>query len=574
MRRSLLRPWALTALIGLVYLLAAPPTTDLAAQEHRTALAERGVWIVDFSWFGGHHLPSYSVLSPLLGNWIGTLTVGVLSAVVGAWAFERLVGRAWGAGSPREGAGSGSGTTIAAWWFAGGIGALLFTGRITFLLGLAIGLVTLLTLTRRVPAPRTGTGPPGTSSPPGRPTSDGPRPPILAAVGAVAGALLTALASPVAALFLALVAAAVAAGRVARSTRTVALLLAAVAFAAAGALAVAFPGGGSEPFVPSALIPAVVGLLVVLVALPPDERGLRVGVALYLAGIVLAGVLATPMGGNATRLASLVGGPLLVATLWGRRSLVVAALVVPFLYWQLYPPVRDATQAWGDDSARAAFWQPTDRTLRALVAADPGRVDVPPTARRGEARWLSPDVPIVRGWIRQLDRHRNALFYGDGPHQPAPISGADYRAWLDDNAVRWVALPDAAPDYASRRVVALLRSGAVPGLRRVRSDPSWTVWRVEGASPLVAPEDAAARSPVRVTEVGPDRLSFAAARPGAPLRVRVRWSPRLRIVAGQACLEATDDGWTRVIPTAIGTVSVSSGLPGPWHRASPVACAS
>src|SRR5690606_35249707 len=82
-RRSLLRPWALTALIGLVYLLAAPPTTDLAAQEHRTALAERGVWIVDFSWFGGHHLPSYSVLSPLLGDWIGTLTVGVLSAVVG-----------------------------------------------------------------------------------------------------------------------------------------------------------------------------------------------------------------------------------------------------------------------------------------------------------------------------------------------------------------------------------------------------------------------------------------------------------------------------------------------------------
>lgn len=550
MRRTLLRPWALTALIGIVYLLVAPPTTDLAAQAHRTALAERGVWIVDFSWFGGHHLPSYSVLSPLLSDWLGTLTVGVLSAVVSAWAFERLVGWAWGAGSAWGREGSGSGATVAAWWFAGGIGALLFTGRITFLLGFAIGLLALLSLTAR----------------PGRT--------VAAAVGAVVGALLTALASPVAALFLALVGAAVAAGRVERSTRLVALLLAGVAFAAAGVLALAFPGGGSEPFVPSALIPAVVALLVVLAVLPPEQRGLRVGVALYLAGIVLAGLLATPMGGNATRLAAAVGGPLLVAVLWGRRPLVVAVLVVPFLYWQLYPPVRDATQAWSDDSARAAYWQPADRTLRALVAADPGRVDVPPTARRGEARWISPDVPIVRGWIRQLDRHRNALFYGDGDHEAAPIGGADYRAWLDDNAVRWVALPDAAPDYASQRVVALLRAGAVPGLARVWGDEHWTIWRVEDARPLVGPEAAGNGSTVRVTAVGAGRLRFAGARPGVPLRVRLRWSPYLRITAGRACLEEADDGWTRVIPTAIGTVSVSSGLPGPWHRSPSVACAS
>lgn len=559
MRRVLLRPWALTALIGLVYLLVAPPTTDLAAQEHRTALAERGVWILDFSWFGGHHLPSYSVLSPLLGDWLGTLTVGVLSAVAGAWAFERLVGRAWGpprTGSESDtdpatgsGSGSGAGATAAAWWFAGGIGALLFTGRITFLLGLAVGLLALLSLTAR----------------PGRT--------VAPAVGAVLGATLTALASPVAALFLALVGAAVAAGRVERSTRAIALLLAGVAFASALALALAFPGGGAEPFVPSALIPAIVAMLVVLVVLPREQRGLRVGVALYLAGIVLAGVLATPMGGNATRLGALVGGPLLIAVLWGRRPLVVAVLALPFLYWQLYPPARDATQAWSDDSARAAYWQPADRTLRALVAADPGRVDVPPTARRGEARWISPDVPLARGWIRQLDRYRNALFYGDGDHEAAAISAADYRGWLDDNAIRWVALPDAAPDYASRRVVALLRAGAVPGLTRVWGDEHWTVWRVDGARPLVAPEDDRMPSKVRVGAVGPDRLSFTGATDGVPLRVRLRWSPYLRITAGRACLEEDQDGWTRVVPLAPGRVSVGSGLPGPWHRSPSVACA-
>jgi hypothetical protein len=563
--RSLLRPWALTALIGLVYLLVAPPTTDLAAQEHRTALAERGVWIVDFSWFGGHHLPSYSVLSPLLGDWLGTLPVGLLAAVAGAWAFERLVRRAWGASR---------GTAAAAWWFAGGTGALLFTGRITFMLGFAVGLLTLLAL----PRPSTPPIPDGSQTDDAmvaiaehRPT--GPRHRSAAAALVALGAVLTALASPVAALFLALVGLAIAAGRVDRGVRWIALLLAGVAFGSALALAVAFPGGGSEPFVPSALFPAIAVLLFVLAVLPSEQRGLRVGVALYLAGIVLAGVLDTPMGGNATRLAALAGGPLLVASLWGRRPLVVAVLVLPFVYWQLYPPVRDATQAWGDDSARAAYWAPADRTLRALVAAEPGRVDVPPTARRGEARWISPEVPLARGWIRQLDRDRNALFYGDGDHEAAPISGDDYRGWLDENAIRWVALPDAPPDYASRRVVALLLGGAVPGLTRVWGDAHWTVWRVDGARPLVAPEDGRTAPGLRVTRVGADRLSFTGAVDGVPLRVRLRWSPYLRITSGRACLQEDGDGWTRVVPRAPGKVTVGSGLPGPWHRSPPVACA-
>lgn len=537
MRAAVLRPWALTALIGLVYLLVAPPTTDLAAQVHRTALAERSVWIYDLSWFGGHHLPSYSVLSPLLGRWMGTLIVGVAAVIVAAWAFERLVRRAWPA----------PGATVAAWWFAGGIGALLFTGRITFLLGVAVGLVTLLALLARRPA--------------------------LGVAGAAVGALLTALASPVAALFLTLVTLAVAAGRVGRATRVPALTTAGVAFAAAVALAVAFPGGGAEPFVTSALLPAVLALLAALVALPRDERGLRVGVALYLAAVVLAGALATPMGGNATRLAALAGGPLLVAALWPRRPLAVAVLALPFLYWQLYPPIRDATQAWSDAGARAAYWRPADDALRRLVATDPGRVDVPPTARRGEARWIAPEVPLARGWVRQLDRDRNARFYGDGDHTAAPIDGATYRAWLDDHAVRWVALPDATPDYASRRVVALLRAGTVPGLTRAWADDHWTIWRVEDATPLVEPERAGAADAVRVTALGAGGLTIDGAVDGVPLLVRVRFSDTLRITSGNACLQEGRDGWTRVIPSGPGTVSVGSGLPGPWHRSPSVACA-
>ncbi len=319
----------------------------------------------------------------------------------------------------------------------------------------------------------------------------------------------------------------------------------------------------------SALLPAVVALAVALAVLPRDQRGLRVGVALYLVAIVLAGVLATPMGGNATRLAALAGGPLLAAALWDRRRWAVALLALPLLYWQLYPPVRDATQAWGDASARAAYWAPAARTLGGLVREAPGRIDVPPTARRGEARWLPPELPLARGWIRQLDRARNALFYDDRDHRAAAISGDDYRRWLDANAIRWVALPDAPPDYASERVAALLRAGRVPGLTRVAGDRHWTYWRVDEAQPLVAPVGGGAVPPV--TGLDAAAVDFAAAAPGR-FRVALRWSPYLRITAGDGCLHERPDGWTDVTVNAPGTVSVGSGLSEPGSRSPSVAC--
>lgn len=562
MRRHLFRPWAAAALIGLVYLLVAPPTTDLAAQVHRTELARRDVWLVDFSWFGGHHLPSYSVLSPLLGRWLGAALLGALSAVAAAWACECLVRRRW----------TGMRGAVAAWWFAGGVGALLFTGRVTFILGVAVALLTLVVATDSWRGARTAGGTatdePNAHGFTGTATDDRNRRRVTGALAAV-GALLTALASPVAALFLALVGAAWTLSASDRRSRLVPAVTTAVAFAAALALSVGFPGGGSEPFVASALWPAVVALVVVLVVLPRDERGLRIGVALYLAGVLLAGVLPTPMGGNATRLAALAGGPLLVAALWGRRPVALALLVLPFVYWQLYPPVRDATQAWGDHSAQASYWQPLADRLNARLGDAPARVEVPPTARRGEVRWLSPDVPLARGWVRQLDRHRNPLFYRS---PDGPLSVADYRRWLDDNAIGWVALPDAPTDYASRAEITLLRSGRVPGLRRVWSDRHWTLWRVDRARPLaswVVPEG---DPHPRIIALSPDRVTFTVPQAGRMIDLRIRWSPYLRIVRGSGCVRRAPNGWTHVIPATPGTVSVGLRVPGPWPRSPSNVC--
>jgi hypothetical protein len=594
--------------VALLYVATAPPTTDLAAQEHRIQIARDGVWLFDLSWFGGHHLPGYSVLMPLLGLVLGATLIGAASAVVAAWAFHRLAGATW----------PGRGGAVAAWWFAAGVGGLLFTGRITFVLGTAVALLTLVAA-RRGAAPALPGGPDrgavGSAGPADAGTSDddlAADPPPAGGLGrALAGAVggvLTALASPVAALFLALVAGAWWLGAVAtpgRRADPVPLVTAVVAFVAALALALGFPTGGSEPFVASALWPGVAVLALALAALPRDARTLRIGVALYLVAVLLSGLLATPMGGNATRLAALAGGPLLAGALWGRRPVALALLALPLLYWQWYPPVRDATQAWGDRSARASYWAPVRTALDARLAREPGRVEVPPTARRGEARWLTPEVPIARGWIRQLDRDRNALFYADlRPDGPA-LSPAEYRRWLDDHAVAWVALPDAPPDAASRDEVALLRAGRVPGLRRAWSDAHWTLFRVEDARPLAS----WGGSPGEAGVVGDAAEAVPAARPPSATRpgraaprndpgphvvrltageavvtvpraglvdLRVRWSPFLRATTSapgaRACVARGSGGWARIRTDARGTVSVGTGLAVPWRAPSRSDC--
>ena len=166
-RVLLLTPWVAAALGAGAYLVLAPPSADLAAQEYRAGLVRSGgLGIWDNGWYAGHHTPAYSVLFPPLGAALGARVAGALAAVTAAVLFHRLALRRWAPGP----------ATAAALWFALATVATLLTGRLTFLLGVALGLGALLALGR------------------GRP--------LLAAAIAVT----TTLASPVAGLFLALAA--------------------------------------------------------------------------------------------------------------------------------------------------------------------------------------------------------------------------------------------------------------------------------------------------------------------------------------------------------------------------------
>ena len=495
-----LTPTVVAVLGAAAYLLLAPPSADLAAQEYR---ADLGLVIWNNGWYAGHHTPGYSVLFPPLGGLAGVRLAGALGAVVAAALFAPLARSHW----PRPAA------DAAALWFAAAATALLFTGRLTFLLGVAIGVGALLALAR------------------GR-----------RALAALAAAVTTP-ASPVAGLFVALAVVAWAlAGHRERGRAGAAIALAALAPIAL--MLALFPQGGSEPFVPSAFWPALAATLALAALLPAAERALRAGAVLYALALIAAFAVATPLGGNATRLGALAAGPVLLGALTGRRSApLLAALALPLAYWALYPAVRDVVRASGDPSLEAAYHAPLLRFLETR----PGtfRVEIPFTENHWEARHVAPSFPLARGWERQLDRRHGALFY-DGS-----LGAASYRAWLDERAVAYVAVADAALDYAGRGEARLI-AGGLPYLREVWRGEHWRVLAVDGPRPLA---DGAAAT---LTDDGVTIRSRSA----GDVLVRVRHTRWWRVTAGRACVRRAPGGMTIVRVRAPGTVRLQARLTG------------
>src|SRR5205807_6975168 len=124
------------------------------------------------------------------------------------------------------------------------------------------------------------------------------------------------------------------------------------------------------------------------------------------------------------------------------RRLRLAA-VVPLVLWQWTPAWGAITSNGRDPSSHLAYYQPLLGFLSAH-AAPLGRVEVVPTRLHWEAAYVAPTVALARGWERQLDTADNPVFY-DSAH----LDASAYRAWLLDNGVRYVALPDVPLDYAA-----------------------------------------------------------------------------------------------------------------------------
>ena len=188
------------------------------------------------------------------------------------------------------------------------------------------------------------------------------------------------------------------------------------------------------------------------------------------------------------------------------------ALAPVLLYWQLETPINDVSELAGDPSVNASYYAPLLGELQHRAHGAPLRVEVPQTGAHWESVYLPEhgSILLARGWERQLDTRYAALFY-------APtLTPAAYRAWLYENAISYVALPDVRLDFSGAAEGRLIARG-LPYLREVWRSPHWRLFAVVGAPGL-------ATAPARLQAVGADSFTLAAPRPGS-YEVRVRYTP-------------------------------------------------
>ncbi len=530
MRARLSTPWALALATAIpltsAYLIVQPPSGDLAAATYRgEVFAHVGLTLWDNGWYGGHYLPGYSVFAPALGAFVGERLLLGLCTIAAAGLFGVIAQRVFGMGGAR----------VAAVSFALGASVTMLSGRVAFSLGLAVGLLAVVALQRRRFA------------------------------AALVLALLTSLASPVAGAFLALAGVAYAlAGNPRRG-----LAIAAVALAPIAVFALIFPEGGYEPFAPSVFWPGVAGVALIALLLPrvssglnpPAARALTWGAWLYALALVGSFALHTPVGSNSARLGELFAAPLVAGALWEHQNLknegpgspafgrlrhprvALLALAPVLLYWQLETPISDVSELVGDPSVNASYYAPLLSELRHRAHGAPLRVEVPQTGAHWESVYLPEhgSILLARGWERQLDTRYAALFY-------APtLTPAAYRAWLYENAISYVALPDVRLDFSGSAEGRLIARG-LPYLREVWRSPHWRLLAVVGAPGLAA-------APARLTAVGAASFTLAAPRPGS-YEVRVRYTPYWALQQGHGCVRSAPGGWTTVQARMSGTIRV------------------
>jgi len=486
-RRAL--PTLLAGVLALVYVIASPPSLDLAAHMFRAQLFRMegfGIW--NNLWYSGHDTPGYSVLFPPASAALTPQLAAALATTAAAAVFEPLARRHCGADA-----------SLGAIVFAAATATSLFTGRLAFAFGMlpAIGAVAAL---------------------------DRGRPSVAAALG-----VLTALASPVAALVPALAGAAYAIAAilpesaVATGTRRAlaGLAVCIAALAPVGLLAFAFPEGGREPFAFSAFWPIPLLALGLLWAVPRRAHWLRAALVLYALGTLASFLIASPAGSNVARLGTFVAAPLAALVLWPRRRGLLVLAALPLLYLEWHDPVRDLTTAVGDPSAAKGYSAPLLSFL-ARQGGPPFRTEIAFTAYHWEAYAVATRFPVARGWERQLDIKENGLFYS------GRLTAATYGAWLHREAIRFVAIADAPLDYSAQAEAALIDRG-LPYLRLVMRSAHWRVFAVADPTPIV-------QGVATLTGLGPDWLTLRANRPGSAL-VRVHFTPYWALTKGSGCVQ-------------------------------------
>ena len=217
--------------------------------------------------------------------------------------------------------------------------------------------------------------------------------------------------------------------------------------------------------------------------------------------------------------------------LWRRQRLALVLLAPVLIYWQWSPVVRDLEEVHAQPSVKAELLRagprlPARRPPRAPAATGsrscPQRTTgSPPTSRAGSTSPAAGSASSTASSTPSSTRTRG------------PLTAAEYRHWLDDLAVGYVAVPDTPLDYAGEAEARLIAQGP-PLPELVFRSADWTVYRVNDPAPLAI----GAGDLVKLT---PGGLRGRRRAPGSVL-VRVRWTPYWSIERGTGCVEESPGG--------------------------------
>jgi hypothetical protein len=482
-----------------------PRTADLAAQVYRTGLFERAGWVLwDNNWFGGHHLPGYSLFTPWLMAHLGIGVTGAIAAATTTVAFAAIV-RAkrrerwlWP-------------TAWVAWAAAGD----LLIGRVTYSVGLALAVLAVLALALEQRM----------------------------LVACVLGAL-SAAASPVAGLFLAM---AVMVWWTVEHRREM-LAVAGCSGAVIVACALLFGDGGAQPYSTGAAIVAVAIAVALRLGVARDALLARRALMAYAVVAAVSWLLPTPMGSNIARLGVAFAVPIVLVARRRPPGAYLYAVGAAASAWLIFAPATEIAKSVDAPETHARYYAPLIAQLQRRDTTS-GRVEIVPSATRWETVYVGARFALARGWETQIDHARNRLFY------VPKLSAARYVRWLRFNAVAYVALSRAPKERWGLHEEKLVRRG-VPGLRLVWASADWRLYGVRAPRPLA--------SGARVTHLGVDRIVLHAASP-ATIVVRVRWSRYWHGGAG-VCVSRRSDGFMDVTVLRAGRVALKASPTSPVER--------
>jgi hypothetical protein len=458
--------------IATTYLAWAPPTPDYAAQTAwATLVHQAGDVPVYGRWFSGVNVGSYSLLVPALTGALSVRVVGAASAVVALLGVVPLLRQSH---RPR----------LALTVFAICVAANLLSGRVTFAVGVALGVGVLVVVARGW------------------------------VIGAALIAILSYAASPVAGVLLL-----VPLGAIAINDRSLRAASAAAVGGVLGAAALSrwlFPLSGYEPFNRELMLTGVAIQLGVAAA--PVSRRMRLAAVLGALLVVATYLLHTPLGGNVARLPVLLM-PAAAAAEFATRRTIAHALTAMLLIYPIVQAAGDVAAA-GGRSAQPGFATGLEHQLAADPTARTHRIEVVDAASHwGSVRLSDAGYTVARGWLTQVDEVQNPEFY-----TKAALTATTYRAFLDRTSCGFVAVEHAAPlDSASTSEASLITRG-LPYLTEVWSDSDWTLYEVIDPNPVATGNGHV----LRMTDTG---LILAAEKPGR-VGLNLSWSRYLTITGG------------------------------------------